>query len=272
MTWYKTGTASVTNGSPTVAINDANAQLNIFPDDGFVGPDGRTYAVLSVQNATTITLSQNYDGPTAASQPYVIIPVADHLQLRDMLIGVNTLITEYSDILGKSAIGRFASGDATQPGVRGEDHDGTGLVWNADGTLSIAVNGVAVVTFDNGMAFGGVQSVNDGTGIDVDSTDAANPIINLNSAAIASLALADTSLQSSDIGTVAATDYPSSPSGNFLNDSGNWVPVSGGGGGTVTSVAASGGTTGFGFTGGPITSTGTLTLTIINRSRPTRSG
>ncbi len=38
----------------------------------------------------------------------------------------------------------------------------------------------------------------------------------------------------------------------------------GGGSGTVTSVAASGGTTGFAFTGSPITGSGTLTLTISN--------
>jgi len=40
-----------------------------------------------------------------------------------------------------------------------------------------------------------------------------------------------------------------------------WQPVSGLGAGTVTSVAASGGTTGLSFTGSPITTSGTLTLT-----------
>ena len=40
----------------------------------------------------------------------------------------------------------------------------------------------------------------------------------------------------------------------------NGTPISGGGGGGVTSVAATGGGTGLTFTGGPITSTGTLTL------------
>lgn len=146
MTWYKTGTVSVTNGSPNVTLASGDAQLNIFADDGFVGPDGRTYAILQVNNATTFVLSENYRGPTIAGQNYVIIPTADHVQLRDMLIGVNTLITEYSELLGGAGAGRFESGDASQPGVRGEDHDGTGLVWNADGSLSIAVNGVAVAT------------------------------------------------------------------------------------------------------------------------------
>lgn len=40
----------------------------------------------------------------------------------------------------------------------------------------------------------------------------------------------------------------------------------GGGSGTVTSVAASGGTTGFAFTGSPVTTSGTLTLTVDSAS------
>lgn len=41
-------------------------------------------------------------------------------------------------------------------------------------------------------------------------------------------------------------------------------PTGGGGSGTVTSVGASGGTTGFGFSGSPVTGSGTLTLTVSN--------
>ena len=40
----------------------------------------------------------------------------------------------------------------------------------------------------------------------------------------------------------------------------NWVPTAVAGTGTVTSVQASGGTTGLSFSGGPITGAGTLTL------------
>jgi hypothetical protein len=51
--------------------------------------------------------------------------------------------------------------------------------------------------------------------------------------------------------------------GKFLTTDGTnvtWATVGGGGGGSVTSVNASGGSTGFSFSGGPITTTGTLTL------------
>lgn len=52
-------------------------------------------------------------------------------------------------------------------------------------------------------------------------------------------------------------------SGLFLSTDGTnttWAPASGGGGGSVSSVNASGGTTGMTFTGGPILSVGTLTM------------
>ena len=147
MTWYKTGTATVTNGSPTVTLAGANAQLNIFPDDGFVGPDGRLYAVLSVASATTFTLSTNYSGPTASAQPYLAVPVADHVQLRDLLISVNTLVGDYQTIANEAGAGRFPNGSAASPGVKGISNAGTGLVWTSN-ALSVSVNGTIVATFN----------------------------------------------------------------------------------------------------------------------------
>lgn len=45
-----------------------------------------------------------------------------------------------------------------------------------------------------------------------------------------------------------------------LDSNGTETPLAGGGGGTVTSINASGGTTGLSFSGGPVTISGTLTL------------
>lgn len=146
MTWYKTGTATVTNGSPTVTLAGANAELNIFPDDGFVGPDGRLYAVLAVANATTLTLSTNYSGPTTAGASYLAVPVADHVQLRDLLIEVNTLVGDYQTIANEAGAGRFPNGSAASPGVKGINNAGTGLVWTGT-SLSVSVNGTIVATF-----------------------------------------------------------------------------------------------------------------------------
>lgn len=172
MTWYKTGTVSVTNGSPNVTLASGNAQLNIFPDDGFVGPDGRTYAILAVNNATQFVLSENYRGPTISGQNYVIIPTADHIQLRDMLVGVNTLIDEYETVKLNAGAGRFASGTAASPGVRGITNASTGLRWDADGGISIIVNGVAAITWNAAGTSGPMARGNLGN-IDLNSAAAA---------------------------------------------------------------------------------------------------
>lgn len=181
MTWYKTGTVSVTNGSPTVTLSGGDAQLNIFPDDGFVGPDGRTYAILQVDNATTFILSQNYVGPTISGQNYVIIPTADHVQLRDMLIGVNTLVDTYEIISQEAGAGRFPNGTALEPGVRGITNPDTGLRWNVDGSLSIIVNGVEAITF-SGAAASPVITVNgkSGPNVTIEIGDIAGLVDDLN--------------------------------------------------------------------------------------------
>lgn len=89
---------------------------------------------------------------------------------------------------------------------------------------------------------GVVVSVVAGTGVGVNSTDPANPVISLSPSSIASLGLADTSLQPGTV-TVSDIDATGTPSGTtFLSGDGSWkVPSGGGGGGQVDSVVAGGG-------------------------------
>jgi hypothetical protein len=60
------------------------------------------------------------------------------------------------------------------------------------------------------------------------------------------------------VGGISATGTPSSTT--YLRGDGSWSTGSGGGSGTVTSVAVSGGTTGLTTSGGPVTTSGTITL------------
>lgn len=85
---------------------------------------------------------------------------------------------------------------------------------------------------------GSVTTVVDGTGIDVDSTDPNNPEVSLDAGTQASLLLADTSLQPGDNISELTNDV------GYTTNSG-----------TVTSVG-----TGTGLTGGPVTTTGTISL------------
>lgn len=77
MSWYKTGTVSLTNGNATVygsgtAWVDAGV-LN--PGDIMPLPDGKLYEILSIQSNTQLTLASNYLGSTASGQSYAIMPI-----------------------------------------------------------------------------------------------------------------------------------------------------------------------------------------------------
>lgn len=146
MSWYRAGTVAVTNGSAAVTLTGGDALQNISVDDGFIGPDGKTYPIQSIGGAGSFTLAYNYTGSTASGQSYAIIPVAMYAQLRTMLEEVNDLITAYQTIAINAGVGKFAVGSAAAPGVRGSGHEGTGLVWNSDESLSISVNGTIVAT------------------------------------------------------------------------------------------------------------------------------
>lgn len=75
-------------------------------------------------------------------------------------------------------------------------------IVNNTGTQSVDVT----VNAAGGSGGGQVDSVVAGTGISVNSTDPVNPIVNLNSASIASLLLADSSVQSITAGTNITVD------------------------------------------------------------------
>jgi hypothetical protein len=91
---------------------------------------------------------------------------------------------------------------------------------------------------------GVVDTVVGGAGVDVDSTDSANPIVNLDAVTLADLALADSSVQPGDNVSV------------LVNDAGYTTNT-----GTVTSVDL-GASTGLTPSGGPVTGAGTLTYTL----------
>ena len=71
---WKTGTVSVTNGSPTVTGVGTLWNTNVVAGAAFkLDLDGdATYVIASVDSDTQITLSANYAGATAGTQVYMI--------------------------------------------------------------------------------------------------------------------------------------------------------------------------------------------------------
>ena len=96
MAWYKAGTCSVTNGSPTVTGAGTAWVDNIrIGSDGFVGPDGLLYEISKVVSATEIILAVAYKGTTAASGRYAVAPIQGYT--KELADKAAALIDQFSD-------------------------------------------------------------------------------------------------------------------------------------------------------------------------------
>lgn len=69
--WYRTGTASVANGSAAVTGTTTAFLANVKPGDGITFDAGATwYEVLSIASNTALTLATNYAGTTVSGGAY----------------------------------------------------------------------------------------------------------------------------------------------------------------------------------------------------------
>lgn len=105
MAWHKTGTVAVTNGSPIVTGAGTNWVGALQAGWGFVGPDGKTYEIQSIDSADQITLASAYSGATAAGQAYAAFPTQSMAQ--EMTTALQALINNYQTIYDKAGQGRF---------------------------------------------------------------------------------------------------------------------------------------------------------------------
>lgn len=96
MAWYKSGTCSVTSGSPTVTGTGTAWVDNVrIGSDGFVGPDGLLYEISKVVSATEIILAVAYKGTTAASGRYAVAPIQGYT--KELADKAAALIDQFSD-------------------------------------------------------------------------------------------------------------------------------------------------------------------------------
>jgi hypothetical protein len=115
VTWVKTGTVDVTNGSTTV-IGHGTMFVDEFREgDGFVGPDDRLYEVLNLVSNTQMTLGKGYNGITENGRPYAVIPIQGYLQrTADML---RELTLEAGETISSPNVSALAQAIAAANGV-----------------------------------------------------------------------------------------------------------------------------------------------------------
>ncbi|WP_454869450.1 hypothetical protein [Pseudomonas gorinensis] len=80
MTWYKTGTASVTSGSNAVIGTGTSFIANSRVGDAFRGPDGEWYEVTNIASDTALSIAPNYQGATVAAGVYSLAPMQGYVK------------------------------------------------------------------------------------------------------------------------------------------------------------------------------------------------
>lgn len=128
MPWYKTGTVSVTQNSNAVIGTGTAFIANSRVGDGFRGPDGRWYEVTNIASNTALSISPNYEGPTAAGGFYSIMPVQGYQ--KDLSDRVREILNDYGEKL--AALGTTGNYDILPP-----SKGGTGIT-----DLSVFIEGL----------------------------------------------------------------------------------------------------------------------------------
>ena len=118
MSWYRTGTVTVTNGSDTVTGSGTAWSGTVDPGWVFLGPDGITYEVESVSSDTAITLATNYGGSSLSGASYALYPTQG--LTRALTTSVAELISSYTgltDSITTDDAGALVVGDTDYEGM-----------------------------------------------------------------------------------------------------------------------------------------------------------
>lgn len=155
MSWNRTGTVSVTNGSPVVIGAGTAWVANARVSEAFKGPDGQLYEIAAINADGQMTLASPYLGATAGGQSYVIVPTQGYI--RDLAAQAAALINQFADVVNQSGAGKFPPGAANSASVRGINDDDTGVNFPGNNILQLVTAGAARATIgaDGTASFSG---------------------------------------------------------------------------------------------------------------------
>jgi len=143
MSWYKTGTVTVTSGSTTVMGDGTAFDANARVGDAFRGRDGNWYEVTNIASATTLSIFPAYQGPTFGGAAYSLAPMQGYVResadrLRQIVEQWGTTLAGLGPVANQSVVpvSMGGTGGATAAAGRAGLGLGTAATANVIGTVA----------------------------------------------------------------------------------------------------------------------------------------
>jgi hypothetical protein len=151
MSWYRTGTIALTNGSATVTGTGTQWVANADIGEALIAPDGRAYEITNIASDTSLTISPAYLGSTASSQAYAVAPIRG--RIADLIAETASLLSSFATVRDGIGSGLFPNGTVSAPALRASADQDTGLFFPSANTLGFVTGGVSRFTVSsNGIA------------------------------------------------------------------------------------------------------------------------
>ncbi|OHC96591.1 MAG: hypothetical protein A2792_19645 [Sphingomonadales bacterium RIFCSPHIGHO2_01_FULL_65_20] len=150
MSWYKTGTVAINNGSTTVTGTGTAWVDNVDVGEGILLPDGRTYEITGVVSNTSLTIGRAYLGSNTSGQPYEIQPFRG--RIAGLTARADNLLNSFQAVRDGIGAGLFPDGSAATPAFRFTNDQDTGIFRAGANAASLVANGVDQFTWNaNGV-------------------------------------------------------------------------------------------------------------------------
>lgn len=148
MSWYRTGTIALVNGSLTVTGTGTAWVQAAASGEGLLAPDGKVYEIASVNSDVGITLGSPYLGATAGAQGYSIVPTQSYI--RELASQAAALVNAYQSVKDGAGAGKFQDGSIAAPGISFTADGDTGFRRVSQNVISVVTGGNDRVVFYEG--------------------------------------------------------------------------------------------------------------------------
>lgn len=154
MSWYKTGTVAINNGSTTVTGSGTAWVENVDVGEGILLPDNRTYEITGVVSNTSLTIGRAYLGSNTSGQAYEIQPFRG--RVAGLTARADNLLNSFQAVRDGIGAGLFPDGSAATPAFRFANDQDTGIFRFGDNAIGLSTGGIvrAVLNGSGNLAIG----------------------------------------------------------------------------------------------------------------------